>query len=146
MDGVSFDVHRGETLGLVGESGCGKSTCARTVVGLYEPTAGSVTFDGTEITGLSRRELRAARRRDPDDLPGPGRVPRSAADGRVHPRGAAQDPRRGEAARAPERAVSQLLDAGGAARPAAVHRFPHEFSGGQRQRIGVARALAMSPT
>jgi len=143
VDGVSFDVHPGETLGLVGESGCGKSTCARTVVGLYEPTAGTVSYEGIEISGLSRRERAPYRRKiqmifqDPYASLDPRQTVASilAEPLKIH-----------YTAKPRERRLHamQLLDAVGL-NPRHIHRFPHEFSGGQRQRIGVARALAMEP-
>ena len=143
VDDVSFTVKRGETLGVVGESGCGKSTMARCIMRLIEPTAGRVEFEGREITGLSRHELRPLRRemmmvfQDPYASLNPrkrvGAIVGEALE--VH--------RLGTAAEIKER-VQELLDIVGL-NPEHYNRFPHEFSGGQRQRIGVARALAVNP-
>ena len=143
VDGVSFTVKRGETLGVVGESGCGKSTMARCIMRLIEPTAGRVEFEGREITGLSRHELRPLRRemmmvfQDPYASLNPrkrvGAIVGEALE--VH--------RLGTPAEIKKR-VQELLDIVGL-NPEHYNRFPHEFSGGQRQRIGVARALAVNP-
>jgi oligopeptide/dipeptide ABC transporter ATP-binding protein len=141
VDGISLEVRRGETLGVVGESGCGKSTLGRLLVRLQEPTSGTVRFDGTDITTLSRRDLRPFRRemqlifQDPYAALNPRkRVGQIVADPlRIH--------------RFPgdvRRRVRELLDVVGLS-PDHVNRYPHEFSGGQRQRIGVARALALNP-
>jgi peptide/nickel transport system ATP-binding protein len=143
VDDVSFEIRRGETLGLVGESGCGKSTVGRTILRLYEPTAGSIRFDGQDITNLSEREMRPLRRRmqmvfqDPFASLNPrhsvGRI--VAEPLRVH--GLAK--RKGVGKR-----VRELLEIVGLPADAAG-RYPHEFSGGQRQRIGLARSLALNP-
>ena len=143
VDGVSLEVRRRETLGVVGESGCGKSTLARLLVRLHEPTSGTIRFDGTDITTLSRRELRPFRRemqmifQDPYASLNPRkRVGQIIGDPlRIHHAGSRGDVRR---------RVRELLDVVGLS-PDHVHRYPHEFSGGQRQRIGVARALALNP-
>jgi oligopeptide/dipeptide ABC transporter ATP-binding protein len=143
VDDVSFEIRRGETLGLVGESGCGKSTVGRTLLRLYRPTSGKIVFDGQDITRLGERELQPLRRRmqivfqDPFASLNPrhsvGRIVGEPL--RVH--GLA----RGRAGRG---RVRELLEVVGL--PAdAVTRYPHEFSGGQRQRIGLARALALNP-
>ncbi|WP_051852871.1 ABC transporter ATP-binding protein [Streptomyces aureocirculatus] len=143
VGGVSLTVRRGETYGMVGESGCGKTTLGRIVAGLEEPTAGTVRFDGRDLAGLTRAERRAHRRR----------IQLMFQDST-----AAMDPRMrvGEILREPlviqgvgsradrERRTAELLDAVGLPR-GAVHRYPHEFSGGQRQRLGLARALTLSP-
>jgi peptide/nickel transport system ATP-binding protein len=143
VDGVSFEIRRGETLGLVGESGCGKSTVGRAILRLYEPTAGRIVFDGQDITKLPEGELRALRRRmqmvfqDPFSSLNPRHsVARMISEPmRVH--GLAG--RRAASAR-----VKELLQTVGL--PAdAGSRYPHEFSGGQRQRIGLARSLAVNP-
>ncbi len=145
VDDVSFDVYKGETLGLVGESGCGKSTTGRTVLQLYKPTAGSVVFEGKELTTLPGEELRKMRRRmqmifqDPFASLNPrmsvGRI--VAEPIRIHKM---IDNRKEE-----QEYVEHLLERVGL-NPHYVNRYPHEFSGGQRQRIGVARALALKPT
>jgi oligopeptide transport system ATP-binding protein len=143
VDGVSFSVREGETLGLVGESGCGKSTLCRTVMQLIEPTSGSVTFMGKDITQLGRRSMRPIRRemqmifQDPYASLNPRkRVAQIVGDPlRLH--GVASG-------RELERAVKELLERVGLS-PEHYGRFPHEFSGGQRQRIGIARALALRP-
>lgn len=140
--GVSLVVGRGETLGLVGESGCGKSTTARCILGLTEPTSGSVRFAGAEVTGIGGRERRAFRRRaqlvfqDPYASLNPRMtVGAIVADPlRVHGRW-----RDGGAER-----VRELMGMVGL-NPEHANRYPHEFSGGQRQRIGIARALACDP-
>ncbi len=143
VDGVSLEIQRGETLGLVGESGCGKSTVGRAIIRLYEPTAGRIVFDGQDITELGESELRPLRRKmqmvfqDPYASLNPRHsVGRMISEPmRVHGLGG----RRGSARR-----VRELLQTVGLPADAAS-RYPHEFSGGQRQRIGVARALAVNP-
>ncbi|HXE81383.1 MAG TPA: dipeptide ABC transporter ATP-binding protein [Vicinamibacterales bacterium] len=143
VDDVSFSVARGETLGIVGESGCGKSTLARCVMRLLDPTAGTIVFDGRDITRLSRSQMRPIRRelmmvfQDPyASLNGRKRVGFIIAEPlEVHGIGT-------EAER--KRRVQELLEVVGL-NPEHYNRFPHEFSGGQRQRIGIARALAVNP-
>ncbi|MGE5093134.1 MAG: ABC transporter ATP-binding protein [Bacillota bacterium] len=143
VDGVSFDVDRGETLGLVGESGCGKSTVGRTILRLQEPTSGEAVFEGHEVFRLGREPLRALRRRmqiifqDPYSSLNPRMTVGAAiAEGIEIHRLAT---RRETASR-----VARLLEEVGLD-PSYARRYPHEFSGGQRQRIGIARALAVEP-
>src|ERR1700761_747884 len=143
VDDVSFVIHRGETLGLVGESGSGKSTIARMVLGLIEPTSGSVSFDGRPVTGAPQHQLRAMRRRvqpvfqDPFAALNPRmRVAEIVAEPLVIHRVA---PRRELRSRCAELLRTVGLD------ESALGRYPHEFSGGQRQRINIARALALRP-
>ncbi len=144
VDGVSFDLYRGETLGVVGESGCGKSTLSRTIMGLERATSGSVTLLGDELVGLKERQLRKVRRnvqiifQDPYASLDP-RMTVGAIVGEpfaIHPDVAPRDDRR--------RRVQELLDLVGL-NPEHINRYPHQFSGGQRQRIGIARALALRP-
>jgi len=143
VDGVSFDVLRGETLGLVGESGCGKSTLGRTLLRLIEPTAGSIRFEGQELTGLSQRQLRPLRRRmqlifqDPYASLNPRMTVRDIIGEPFAIHGLAHGRER-------EQKVLALLDLMGLPHDA-LRRYPHEFSGGQRQRIGIARSIAMKP-
>jgi oligopeptide transport system ATP-binding protein len=143
VDGVTFDVRRGETLGLVGESGCGKSTIGRAMIRLREPTHGTVRFDGVELNSLSSEALRKMRRRmqiifqDPYGSLDPRMTVGSIVSEPIETHGLAS----GEAKK--ER-VAELLRLVGLD-PKYVRRYPHEFSGGQRQRIGVARALAVEP-
>ena len=143
VDGVSLTLDKGETLGLVGESGCGKSTLSRTILQLLEPTSGSVRFDGTEITGLRRRQLQPLRR----EMQMIFQDPYASLNPRKRVGQIVGEPMRlhkvasGDALR---KRVEELLERVGLA-PEHYNRFPHEFSGGQRQRIGVARALALHP-
>ncbi|GEB52146.1 MULTISPECIES: ABC transporter ATP-binding protein [Streptomyces] len=144
VDGVSFDLHRGETLGLVGESGCGKSTVAKLITHLEEPTAGTLRYKGEDITRLSGRALKAVRRniqmvfQDPYTSLNPrmtvGDIVGEPFD--IHPDVAPKGDRR--------RRVQELLDVVGL-NPEYINRYPHQFSGGQRQRIGIARGLALRP-
>ena len=144
VDDVSFTVRRGETLGLVGESGCGKTTTGRCILQLYKPTAGEVLFDGEDLTKLKNRQMRAMRRemqvifQDPysslnprmtaGNIIGEPLVVHGLVNGKAEYR---------------ERVADLLQNVG--LNPYMADRFPHEFSGGQRQRIGVARALSVSP-
>jgi oligopeptide transport system ATP-binding protein len=143
VDGISFDILRGETLGLVGESGCGKSTTGRAMLQLYRPTAGKVFFEGEDLTTLKGEKIRRMRRRmqmifqDPyaslnprmtvGDIIGEPLIVHNILKGRER-----------------RERVQELLRVVGL-NPYFVNRYPHEFSGGQRQRIGVARALAVNP-
>jgi len=143
VDDVSFTVHRGETLGLVGESGCGKSTTGRAVLQLYRPTAGSVNFDGTELTNLKGSQLRSFRRR----MQMVFQDPYSSLNPRMNVRNIVGEPMAIHGLhKGSERddRIAYILNAVGL-NPYFAKRFPHEFSGGQRQRIGIARALAVEP-
>jgi len=143
VDGVTFDIFRGETLGLVGESGCGKTTVGRTILHLYVPTSGHVFFDGVDLTALKREALRRMRRRmqmifqDPFASLNPrmtiGRIIGEPL--RVHKLASGQQ----QVERIQELLRLVRLN------PRFINRYPHEFSGGQRQRIGIARALASNP-
>jgi peptide/nickel transport system ATP-binding protein/oligopeptide transport system ATP-binding protein len=144
VDGVSFDVRRGETLGLVGESGCGKSTTARLMLRLLKPTSGSIRFQGQEIADLSRSKLTPLRREMQMIFQDPytSLNPRRTVGTIIGEPFAIHDMHSGDGAR--KRAVQELMDIVGL-NPEHYNRYPHEFSGGQRQRIGVARALALKP-
>ena len=143
VDGLSFDVHRGETLGLVGESGCGKSTAGRSVLQLYPPTAGSVNFAGTELTKLKGGDLRRFRRRMQMIF----QDPFSSLNPRMNVEQIIGEPMaiHGLYKGAERRERIQYIMRAVGLNPAYSRRFPHEFSGGQRQRIGIGRALAVEP-
>jgi peptide/nickel transport system ATP-binding protein/oligopeptide transport system ATP-binding protein len=144
VDGISFDVLRGETLGVVGESGCGKSTTARLLVRLLDVTTGSIKFDGREIAGMKGAELKAMRREMQMIFQDPyaSLNPRKTVGSIIAEPFAIHRLKTGEGER--KKAVQELMDTVGL-NPEHYNRYPHEFSGGQRQRIGVARALALSP-
>ena len=143
VDGISFDIFKGETLGLVGESGCGKSTAGRVILQLYPATAGKVTFKGRDLMTLSKEELRKQRPQmqmifqDPQDSLNPRMTVGSIISEPLVEHGKFMGKERRER-------VEQLLESVGMNREF-TNRYPHEFSGGQRQRIGIARALALSP-
>ncbi len=142
VDGVSFDIPQGQTLGLVGESGCGKTTVGRTLLRLTDPTAGSIRFRGQEIATLSRRRMRELRPKmqivfqDPMSSLNPRMTIKQILTEPLRLNGVGRD--------AAHKRIVELLETVGMTAEQA-NRFPHEFSGGQRQRIGVARALALNP-
>jgi oligopeptide transport system ATP-binding protein len=142
VDSVSFDLTRGETLALVGESGCGKSTTGRLVMRLIEPTSGTIHFDGVDMTSLSKKELKRERRR----LQLMFQDPYSAFNPRMTAEAIISEPMTlaGASLRDCRLRVQELLPLVGLAAHHAA-RYPHQFSGGQRQRIGIARALALRP-
>ena len=144
VDGVSFTVKRGETLGLVGESGCGKTTTGRCILQLYKPTAGSVIFEGQELTELNTKSMRAMRREMQVIFQDPysSLNPRMTAGNIIGEPLIVHNLVNGKAEYREK--VAELLQNVGL-NPYMADRFPHEFSGGQRQRIGVARALSVSP-
>ncbi len=144
VDGVSFDLHKGETLGIVGESGCGKSTLGRLLMRLEEPTSGSVVFEGQDWSGASARETRRLRRdiqivfQDPYTSLNPRMTVGDIVGEpfQIHPDVVPKGGRR--------KRVQELLDLVGL-NPEHINRYPHQFSGGQRQRIGIARGIALNP-
>ena len=144
VDGISFDIYKGETLGLVGESGCGKSTAGRTILQLFEPTAGDVFWNDQNLTTLNKEDLRKARRHMQMIF----QDPYASLNPRMTVGNIISEPLRiqniGNAASRKER-VQELLALVGL-NPYFIKRFPHEFSGGQRQRIGIARALSTNPS
>jgi oligopeptide/dipeptide ABC transporter ATP-binding protein len=144
VDGVTFDVRRGQTFGLVGETGCGKSTTARLLVKLLEPTGGSIRFEGEDVTAIEGERLQRLRRdvqmifQDPYSALNPRKTVGSivAEPLEIHRLSSGREERK--------RAVKGLMEQVGL-NPEHYNRYPHEFSGGQRQRIGIARALALRP-
>ena len=143
VDGVSFDIHEGETLGLVGESGCGKSTCGRAILRLYDPTDGSILLDGEQIAHAPFDTLRRLRPK----MQMVFQDPQASLNPRMTVAGIIGEPLSEHSemdAKARLERIYELMDAVGLNRDFA-NRYPHEFSGGQRQRIGIARALALSP-
>ncbi|HEX2119276.1 MAG TPA: ABC transporter ATP-binding protein [Acidimicrobiales bacterium] len=139
VDGISFSLEQGDTFALVGESGCGKSTTARCILRLIEPTSGTVTFEGQDITGANARRLRGLRR----EMQMIFQDPFASLNPRMTVRGILREPftihgldENGK--------VDELLEMVGLL-PEHANRYPHEFSGGQRQRVGIARALALNP-
>jgi oligopeptide transport system ATP-binding protein len=143
VDDISFDLYPGETVGLVGESGCGKSTAAQTILRLIEPTGGEVFFEGQDILKLGKKPMRALRRQmqiifqDPYASLNPRMTVASIVGEPLEIHKIAKG-------RAKEERVANILEKVGL-RPEHMRRYPHEFSGGQRQRIGIARALALNP-
>ncbi len=143
VDGITFSVDRGETLGLVGESGCGKSTTGRAVLQIYRPTAGSVNFDGVDLATLKGEQLRRMRRRSQMIF----QDPYASLNPRMTVAEIVGEPLKvHELASGPTKTkrIDELLSTVGLS-PKVADRYPHEFSGGQRQRVGIARALAVKP-
>jgi len=144
VDGVSFDIKRGETLGLVGESGCGKSTTGRTILQLYKPTSGSVQFENVDLVHLKGEELRKTRRRMQMIFQDPyaSLNPRMTVADIVGEPLVVHDVAKGKEIQDRVQHLLEIVNLN----PSFSSRYPHEFSGGQRQRIGIARALALQPS
>lgn len=144
VDGVSFDIIRGETLGLVGESGCGKSTTGRAILRLYDPTDGSIVLNGQDVTALNGKALRDLR----PEMQMIFQDPQACLNPRMTVSDIIAEPldehRKGMSKAEKQAKVKDLLEQVGM-NPDFANRYPHEFSGGQRQRIGIARALALNP-
>jgi oligopeptide transport system ATP-binding protein len=143
VDGVSFDIWRGETLGMVGESGCGKTTVGRTILRIYHPTSGEIFFDGIPLSSVKNKPLRQMRRRmqmvfqDPYASLNPRLTAGEIVGEPLEIHGLARGAEK-------QKRVAELFELVGLSREY-INRYPHEFSGGQRQRIGLARALALTP-
>jgi oligopeptide transport system ATP-binding protein len=143
VDGISFDVHRGEILGLVGESGCGKTTTGRTIIQLEKPTSGEIVFEGVDLVSANRKKLFDARRQIQMIF----QDPYASLNPRMTVKEIIEEPLVIHKVGTPKertKRAQELLDKVGL-NPSYINRYPHEFSGGQRQRIGVARALALNP-
>jgi peptide/nickel transport system ATP-binding protein/oligopeptide transport system ATP-binding protein len=142
VDGISFEIAQGETLGLVGESGCGKSTTARLILRLLDPTSGEIFFDGKEIHAMSREEIRAVRK----DMQIVFQDPYASLNPRMTVRQIVAEPLivHGMAKDDSDPRVDEMIELCGLSREFG-NRYPHEFSGGQRQRVGIARALVTRP-
>ncbi len=144
LDDVSFDIIKGQTLGLVGESGCGKSTCARTIIRIYEPTAGTINLEGEDISALTQKELLPSRRKMQMIF----QDPYASLNARMTVHDIIAEPLRAhnicQTRKEETDLIYEILDRVGLTREHAT-RYAHEFSGGQRQRVGIARALILKP-